>query len=1731
MSGGNEIVLKLRVTGTGDSSAAIKAVGDALEQQGLKVKQIEPAAKKAADGVKDYTTAIQQQIVVLKTGEKNTAAYYEALSEINKGPKKSMEDWLQSLRQTEKEATARLNNMGVSAKQTAAAMRNVPAQFTDIVTQLQGGANPMTILMQQGGQLKDMFGGVGEASKALGSYVIGLVNPFTVAAAAGAVLGLAYYQGSKEADAFRAALLQTGNAAGTTTGQLSAMAREMSAQWGVTKGKAAEALTALAATGEVSRDNLGKFAQSAIDIQKAFDQPLATTAQQFADLGREPVKASLKLSESMHYLTTATLEQLMAAERLGDKERAADIAQQAYADAQNKRSAEVKKNLGYLEAAWGSLGSAAKKTWDFMLNVGREEDLDQQIERLEKNIASFSPMLTRGAQKELEVLKAQKQARDDAAAAEGKRHAVEKAGTEARKYLVDLNTQYQSSQEKVNEALDKYRRSMADLKAANPTDALLDPAKIKAVEAQIIGVPQKVADAAQFSADLTGKSIANQIAQVKLLADTQVIGESQAIEQTGRLRIKDMQARQQALDTQAKAFAADIDKSTQLRRQSLLITQDIANAEQQITRDKQALEAKANLAQREIDRQAIQTSYDKVQALTDETHAIDLQTRQLTASSTITDSVATLIAQENAARLGNALAATEEAFALAALNGESDKNLGVMSKVIAKLQERKTAADAVYSASATKDATQADLDQAKRSQQQQEIYRKEVQDIYDKVRALGEETHAIQLQTEQARQTGIVIENIATLVAKEELARLDRAVAVTEENRALAEQAGLTEAQRKAFDEAISRLRQLRDAQKELVGASGVKDVTQAGLDQTKRLYGADDPFKNLSSSLKDTFAGSNDGLAKMVDGMSQLVQSGKDYAREMSVIKELRDSGDASNLATAAKNEAALIKQTAAAQVSSYATMAGAAKTFFDKNTSGYKTMEAAERALRVYQLAMSASVMAKDLAAVASRVSAWLAGDSAIASSAVASAGAQVGSAMAVGQANAVAGVANQANGDPYSAFPRMAAMAAIMVGLGYAVSASGSSSGDAPESNTGTGTVFGDSSAQSKSLGNALSLLNNTQDQALIYSRQMAQSLKTIEAGLGGVTNQYLRAGGTTIEGGIQTGTTGNWVTDVITRSLPIIGSMPFVSDIINKLFGSSTSITGSGINFGAQRLGDAANNVSANQYANVQTTQKFLWWESTSSRRENSALSDSVKNQFSGVFKGIRDAVVTASSGLGSDLTRVSAAVNDFVVSIGDIDLKGLNGQQINERLSAVFGATADRVAQAAQPGLETLQKVGEGYFETLVRTSNEVEVVKVTMARLNVNFTKTGSAAAIFADNLVNTFGGLDKYSSAMSSYYNSFFSSQERAAQTAKELGSVFKSMGLALPSTINGFRDLVNAQDLSTLSGRQTYATLLSLSDVFLQTQTGAKNTDVILSERADLEKQLLQFQGDTAALRAHERNALDESNRALYDRIQALQDEQRISQQRTDLETELLRLQGDTAALRAKELKALDPVNRALKKQIFALQDSQAAATDAANAAKQLRQSWESLGNTMQSEVDRIRGLISDPSGGNFASLQTQFTLATAQARAGDQTAASRLTGLSQSLLNAASSSATSGVDLARIQAATASSLEQTMRALGTLGVKVPSFDVGTNLVPHDMLALVHKNEAIVPEAYNPFFDGNNAPSTGPDLSRLSEDIGALRADNSAENRAMVALLQKVSRVLDDVSQGGTALRTITL
>ncbi|MEE9871545.1 MAG: phage tail length tape measure family protein [Delftia lacustris] len=300
--------------------------------------------------------------------------------------------YIAKLRETE----AGMGKVGVSAAQTAAAMRMVPAQFTDIVVSLQAGQAPLTVLLQQGGQLKDMFGGAGAAARGMAGYVVGLVNPFTVAAAAVGTLGVAYYQGSKESDAFRKALVLSGNQAGTTVDELTAMARAIASTSG-TQGAAAAGLAEMARYSKVASDQLKDFTAVALAWEKTTGQAVSETAKQFADLAKDPLQASLALNEQMNYLTASIYDQIKALEKQGKTAEAAAVAQKAYADAMKTGADELTQNLGYIERAVQIVTGGAKKMWDAILGVGRQTSpTDQAAKHLETLQQKLNNKLTQG---------------------------------------------------------------------------------------------------------------------------------------------------------------------------------------------------------------------------------------------------------------------------------------------------------------------------------------------------------------------------------------------------------------------------------------------------------------------------------------------------------------------------------------------------------------------------------------------------------------------------------------------------------------------------------------------------------------------------------------------------------------------------------------------------------------------------------------------------------------------------------------------------------------------------------------------------------------------------------------------------------------------------------------------------------------------------------------------------------------------------------------------------------------------------------------------------------------------------------------------------------------------------------------------------------------------------------------------------------------------------------------
>lgn len=285
---------------------------------------------------------------------------------------------------------------GISAKQAAWQMRMIPAQMTDIAVSLAGGQSPFMVLLQQGGQLKDMFGGIGPATKAVGTYISGLINPFTLAAGAVGLLGLAYYQGSEEQDEFNKSLILTGNLVGQTSGQLGSMASRVSAATGATTGASSAVLNQLVSTGKVASGELERVTAAIVQTSKSTGIATDELVGDFNKIAADPVAAISSLNDKYHFLTLSTYNQVRALQEEGNQQDAARVASEAYSSAMEKRSDDIKASLGSLETAWNSLTGSASKAWDAMLGVGREQTIQDKLATLNENIADAQKRQTEG---------------------------------------------------------------------------------------------------------------------------------------------------------------------------------------------------------------------------------------------------------------------------------------------------------------------------------------------------------------------------------------------------------------------------------------------------------------------------------------------------------------------------------------------------------------------------------------------------------------------------------------------------------------------------------------------------------------------------------------------------------------------------------------------------------------------------------------------------------------------------------------------------------------------------------------------------------------------------------------------------------------------------------------------------------------------------------------------------------------------------------------------------------------------------------------------------------------------------------------------------------------------------------------------------------------------------------------------------------------------------------------
>lgn len=863
----------------------------------------------------------------------------------------------------------------------------------------------------------------------------------------------------------------------------------------------------------------------------------------------------------------------------------------------------------------------------------------------------------------------------------------------------------------------------------------------------------------------------------------------------------------------------------------------------------------------------------------------------------------------------------------------------------------------------------------------------------------------------------------------------------------------------------------------------------------------------DVGSTIAVGFDAASAALGGFLGGFNQLIQMQEDY-------NKLKANGPITD-----EEEAKLQR----ARISQYAKLAGATKGYFKEHTTGYKVLSATEKTFRAIELAETLKVFATKIGLIEKLNFETISGYVQQGAAAMSSAGTSIAALLGIGQtAGAVAPVVAAAGTPGPAAFAAFAAMTALVAAAGF-----GAFSGSAKfaPTNEGTGTVLGDASAKSESLGNSLERLLNVDTMTMKYSSAMQKSLQNIEYNTAGMGNLLVRSGSLTgLSSGVNTGTTQTNFERFFSNSLA--GGMGLASAMqalfsklaISKVFKTSVNVVGSGISAEDQSIGSIlSGGFQASNYADVQTKKKAFGM--TYSSKSSTLVSEAdqlFESQVTQLFKNLTDIVSTSAPVLGKNITQ--DILNGYKVSIGRVNLQGLSGEDLIKKLEAVFSTEGDKFAQAILPGLEDFQKIGEGYLETVVRVSSGIEEANYVLDKFGINavkytdiIQKQGDVSAEIFKQSVMAYEGLNGVSDIIGNLSGSI-ADLEETYKTMIGVRDVLTSIGFV--GDVLGTSLIKGAGGLDKLSE----STQSFFDNYLTESEQIAATTSQLTKEFAKLGLSLpTGAEGFVSLVKGIDTST--ESGKELLGRVLGLSDAfsvladntAKIASQRKSLEEEMLKLQGNTTELRRRELEALDPSNRALQEQIWLLEDQNKVLEDQKKATEALTNSLKQAGKTIADEIKRLLGYSTS---NNPVALQAQFAMQTANARAGNIDSLNSLVELSKSIDTATLGTASSQVEVDRMRAWLAGSLAETMKTLGITSDDSGNISVGSSLTGSTSGSVS-----------NPLIIDNTNQALLTELKTLNAKV----ADLEAAAVATALSNSKMQKLLDRVASDGNNFNVV--
>jgi lambda family phage tail tape measure protein len=358
---------RLKLTDTGEAAARAQAelaATQAAEKQSAALKNLLGSIDPTIRAFNSLDEQHAQLVAHFESGRIN-GAQFEHFNGILNQTRERLSGVADVLPEALSRQEAAARRAGISVGQYSAAMRTLPAQFTDIATQLAGGQSPFLILLQQGGQIKDQFGSVQGALSGVGEYIrsmAGMINPTTIALAGlvGTVglLAAAAYSSSEQFDQVARSVIMMGGAGFSSMQQLNQAAEEVAGKTNTSISSTVDTLVTLNDTGKYTASQMKQIATSITLMGKAGSDTKAAMSD-FGKIVSDPVKGLASLNEQYGFVDEAMMKHIIQLRKQKGEEVAVAEAIQLYADVMSKRAEETNKATDNIGRVWDTLKKSA----------------------------------------------------------------------------------------------------------------------------------------------------------------------------------------------------------------------------------------------------------------------------------------------------------------------------------------------------------------------------------------------------------------------------------------------------------------------------------------------------------------------------------------------------------------------------------------------------------------------------------------------------------------------------------------------------------------------------------------------------------------------------------------------------------------------------------------------------------------------------------------------------------------------------------------------------------------------------------------------------------------------------------------------------------------------------------------------------------------------------------------------------------------------------------------------------------------------------------------------------------------------------------------------------------------------------------------------------------------------------------------------------------------------------